>query len=255
MTYTQYNTDGTCRAASDVMSDLAIIKGKGFTTIRMYGTDCNGLQNVGAAARANGLLMIIGIFIESSGISGAQPQVQQITEWGQSGNWDLVVLIVVGNEAISSGYCDGGSLAGFISSCKGAFQAAGYNGPVTTTEPVGTFLSNVGSLCGVIDVVGVNIQTFFDGGVAADGAGDFAASQLQQATSACPNKPAYNLESGWPSGGGDNGAALANPTAQATAIQGIVAKLGDQTVVFSFTDDAWKPAGVQQHFGCSQLFN
>jgi exo-beta-1,3-glucanase (GH17 family) len=255
MTYTQYNTDGTCRAAGDVMTDLATIKAKGFTTIRMYGTDCNGLQNVGAAARANGLLMIIGIFIDGSGISGAEPQVEQITSWGQSGNWDLVVLIVVGNEAISSGSCDGGSLAGFITSAKGAWSGAGYSGPVTTTEPVGTFLSNVGALCAVIDVVGVNIQTYFDGGVAASGAGDFAASQLQQALDACPGKPGYNLESGWPSGGGDNGAALANPDAQATAIQDIVAKLGDKTVVFSFTNDNWKPAGVQQHFGCSQLFN
>jgi len=254
MTYTQYNPDGTCRGAADINTDLAAIKAKGFTTIRMYGTDCSGLQNIGAAARANGLLLIIGVFIEGSGISGAQPQVQQIAEWGQSGNWDLVVLIVVGNEAIAAGVIDGGSLAGFVSSSKGAFAAAGYSGPVTTTEPVGTFLSNAAALCGVIDVVGVNIQTYFDGGVDAGGAGEFAAKQLQQAIDACPNKPAYNLESGWPSGGGDNGAALANPTAQAAAIQAIVAKLGAQTVVFSFGNDNWKAPGVQQHFGCAQLF-
>jgi exo-beta-1,3-glucanase (GH17 family) len=255
MTYTPYTTTGACKAASDVMTDVASIKAAGFTTLRMYGTDCSGLQNVGAAARAAGLKMIIGIFIEASGISGAESQVTDITTWGSAGNWDLVIMIVVGNEAISSGYCDAPSLAGFISSSKAAFQAAGSGSiPVTTTEPVNIIVEYASTLCPVCDVAAANIQTFFDGGVVAANAGDFATSQLQQVETACPGKPAYNLESGWPSAGGDNGASLANPTAQQAAISDIVAKLGDKSVIFSFSDDAWKPAGVQQHFGCLQLF-
>jgi exo-beta-1,3-glucanase (GH17 family) len=255
MTYTQYNTDGTCRAAGDVLTDLAAIKAKGFTTIRIYGTDCEGLQNVGAGARAAGLKLIIGIFITSTGIGGAQSQVTDITTWGQAGNWDLVVLIVVGNEAISGGFADGASLAGFISSARGSFQAAGSGGiPVTTSETVASFVANAGSLCGVIDVVAANIQTFFDGGVVAANAGQFAQTLLGQVEAACPGKPSYNLESGWPSAGGNNGASIASPDAQAAAIAAIVAVLGEKTVVFSYTNDNWKPAGVEQHFGCSQLF-
>lgn len=255
MTYTQYNTDGTCRAAADVMTDLAAIKAKGFTAIRMYGTDCSGLQNVGAAARAAGLKIIVGVFIEASGIGAAQPQVGEIASWGQSGNWDLVIMIVVGNEAISSGYCDGPSLAAFISSARGSFQAAGSGSiPVTTSETVAAFVSNAGSLCGAIDVVAANVQTFFDGGVVAGDAGTFAQTLLGQIETACPGKPSYNLESGWPSAGGDNKLSLANPTAQAAAIAAISGLLGDKTVMFSFGDDAWKPPGVEQHFGCAQLF-
>jgi len=239
------------------MSDLAKIKAAGFTAIRIYGTDCSGLQNVGAAARAVGLKLILGVFIKDTGCSGAQSQITDITTWGSAGNWDLVILIVVGNEAISSGFTDAASLAGFISSAKGAFQAAGSGSiPITTTEPVNTIVENAGALCPVVDVGGANIQTYFDGGVAAENAGSFAVSQLQQVKTACPGKPAYyNLESGWPSGGGDNGAALANPTAQSAAITDIVAKMGAQTVVFSYQNDAWKPAGVQQYFGCLQVFS
>ena len=237
------------------MTDLAAIKDKGFTAIRMYGTDCNGLQNVGAGARAAGLKIIVGVFIEASGIAAAQPQVAEIASWGQSGNWDLVIMIVVGNEAISSTYCDGPSLAAFISSARGSFQAAGSGSiPVTTSETVAAFVSNAGSLCGVIDVVAANIQTFFDGGVVAGDAGTFAQTLMGQIEAACPGKPSYNLESGWPSAGGDNNLSLANPTAQAAAIAAINGLLGDKTVMFSFTDDAWKPPGVEQHFGCAQLF-
>ena len=69
-----------------------------------------------------------------------------------------------------------------------------------------------------------------------------------------PNKPSYNLESGWPSGGGNNGASIASPDAQKAAIADIVAKVGGKTVVFSYSNDDWKPAGVEQHFGCAQYF-
>ena len=77
---------------------------------------------------------------------------------------------------------------------------------------------------------------------------------FDQVENFCPGKPYYNLESGWPSAGGDNGASQANPSAQAAAIADIVAKAGGKTVVFSYQNDAWKPAGVDQFFGCIDLF-
>lgn len=256
MTYTPYTTDGGCKDASSVLSDLAVIKSKGFTTVRMYGTDCSGLSTVGAACAAHGLQLILGVFVKGDGIGAARPQIGEIIEWGSQGsNWGMVTFVVVGNECIHSGACDGPSLAGFIGEMKTALQGAGAGHiPVTTTETVATFVANAATLCPVIDIVGANIQSFFDGKVLAHEAGSFVASQLQQVADACPGKPTYNLESGWPSGGSDNGASVASPEAQGAAIADIVAKVGKNTVVFSFQDDAWKPAGIEQHFGCANQF-
>jgi exo-beta-1,3-glucanase (GH17 family) len=85
-------------------------------------------------------------------------------------------------------------------------------------------------------------------------AGTFATQLLNQIEAACPEKPSYNLESGWPSAGASNGVSLANIDSQATAIYSIVAAMGNKTVMFSFRDDSWEPKGVEQHFGCAKLF-
>jgi exo-beta-1,3-glucanase (GH17 family) len=258
MTYTPYQSGGGCKSAGEVSSDIAQIKAKGFTTIRMYGTDCSGLQNIGAAIRANGMKMLVGVFISNGpGIGGAQSQVSDIATWGQAGNWDLVSMIVVGNEAVASGACDAYSLAGFISSAKGQFQAAGSGCiPVTTTEPVNIMVQHADAFCPVIDVVGANIQTYFDGGVVASNAGSFAASQLGQIAVLCGGtKPHYNLESGWPSAGGSNGASIASPDAQGAAINSIIDTIGPLSIIFSFQNDGWKAAGIEQNFGCYNAIN
>ncbi|EGE09578.1 beta-glucosidase [Trichophyton equinum CBS 127.97] len=131
MTYSPYSNNGQCKDAGTVMKDISVIKAAGFTTVRLYATDCDGLKNVGDACKAHGVKMVIGVFISETGVGGAGKQVTDITSWAQ---WDWVTLIVVGNEAIQSGRKDAGALAGFIVSAKSSFKAAGYNGMVTTTE-------------------------------------------------------------------------------------------------------------------------
>jgi exo-beta-1,3-glucanase (GH17 family) len=126
--------------------------------------------------------------------------------------------------------------------------------PITTAEPVGSWGANTAALCPVVDVVGVNIETFFDGSVVAANAGSFVLQMFEQVVNFCPGKDYYNLECGWPSAGGDNGASVASPDAQAAAMADIAAKAGGKTVMFSFQNDAWKPAGNDQFFGCLDLF-
>jgi exo-beta-1,3-glucanase (GH17 family) len=257
MTYTPYSTSGDCKSASDVDSDIAAIAAKGFTTVRLYATDCSGLINVGAAARNHGIKIIMGVFIKADGISGASSQLTDIATWGQAGNWDLITFMVVGNEAIFNNYCTAAELAAFISEAKSTWAAAGYYGQITTAEPVSSLQASASALCSVIDIVAANIEPFFDGSVVAANAGDFVVSQLALVAAACPGKTAYSLESGWPSSGSTNGKSIAGPDEQAAAMKDITAKAGDTTVVFSYTNDAWKAPGqfgVEQYFGCASVY-
>lgn len=259
MTYTPYNNDGSCKSASDVSSDIASIKGKGFTTVRLYATDCSGPQNVGTAARSVGLKIILGIYIDGSGIGdNAYAQVSTLTSWGSSGNWDLVEMVVAGNEAIFNGYTSASALATFITDVKGKFKSAGFSGPVTTTEPLGTIQTNSGTICPVVDVIAANIHPFFNGGISAANAGSFVSSQLSDLAKACNNqKEAYNLETGWPWKGNNNGDAWPGVADQVTAINGIIAAAGSKSAIFSFENDGWKAPGslnVEQYWGCGGLF-
>lgn len=257
MTYTPYTSTGSCKSASDVMTDIQLISEKGFTTVRVYSTDCSGLQNIGAACEAYGMKMIIGIFIDTAGIAGAQAQVTAITSWGK---WELVSMIVVGNEAIFNGYCSATELAAFIVSCRQSFQNAGCPSsiPITTTEPVNILQEHGADLCYAIDVMASNIQSFFNSGVTAAGAGDFVKSQLAIVAEICPEagkKGCYNLESGWPSAGNVNGAAIPGVVEQKIAITSILETCGTQSVIFSFQNDLWKEPGslgVEQSWGCAE---
>ncbi|KAI1921169.1 hypothetical protein LOZ65_003837 [Ophidiomyces ophidiicola] len=253
MTYSPFTDNSLCKDVNQMKSDIATIKQKGFKVVRVYAPDCNALQTIGDACKANGLRMIIGVFISNTGIQGAQKQVTDIVSWGQ---FNIVDLIVVGNEAIFQKHADAGSLASFIASCKATFQKAGYTGPVTTTEPLNIWQASASQLCGVIDVLGANIHPFFNAGVAPSEAGKFVKGQMDILQGLC-NKKVINLETGWPSKGLNNGLAVSGGAEQKTAIKSIVKAVGSDSVFFSFRDDKWKdpgPFGVEQNWGCINVF-
>lgn len=255
MTYSPYTAGGGCKEAGAVSADISTIKSAGFTTVRLYSTDCSGLRNVGNACKEYGLKLVLGVFIDNKGIDAARPQVTDIIAWGQ---WQIVELIVIGNEALFNQFCDAGALAGFIADSKAQFQAAGYGGPCTTTETLNIWQQSGSALCGVIDVVGANVHPFFNAEVSPDQAGPFTAGQIEILAKICPGKEVYNLESGWPHSGQANGKATPGVEAQSTALKSIMENVGAKTVFFSFEDDLWKNPGqfgVEQSWGCNKVFS
>lgn len=256
MTYTPYNADGTCKVAEDVDSDLAKIASKGFTTVRVYSTDCSGVINVGKAADNHGLKMIVGVWIDGEGLgSKTDKQVQDLSDWGRQNNWAKVEMVVVGNEAIFNNWISAGDLANYITTVKNRFKSEGYNGVVTTTEPINIIKANGATLCPAVDVIAANIHPFFNAETSAADAGTLVANTMTDLAAVCNNsKDAYNLETGWPTQGDANGAAVPSYDNQKTAIDAIMSSAGKHSVFFSYADDPWKPAGdfnVEQHWGCS----
>ncbi|KAI9866640.1 MAG: hypothetical protein M1813_001192 [Trichoglossum hirsutum] len=231
ITYSPYTSGGGCKGASEVEIDIADISSKGFTSVRIYSTDCSGLQNVGDACEKHGLKMIIGVFIDATGISGAQKQVTEIVAWSK---WSLVQMVVIGNEAIFNGRCSASELHDFIVSCKSAFAGAGYSGPCTTTEPLNILQQYGSSLCDCVDVMGSNVYAFFNAGISSSGAGDFVKGQYDLVKGICPGKEVYIFETGWPTAGSCNGKACPGVAEQKEAIAGTIAAIGDHAVLFSY---------------------
>ncbi|KAJ5591909.1 beta-glucosidase btgE [Penicillium hispanicum] len=254
MTFSPYTEGGDCMTQDEVTKNIGTIKQKGFDLVRVYSTDCNSLEYIGSAAKQHGMKMIIGVYIDKTGISGAESQVSAITSWAE---WSLVELIVVGNEAVSSGFCQASDLATFISSSKTRFQSAGYTGQVTTTEPIDIWQKyGTSNLCSSVDIVGANIHPFFNAQTTAEEAGTFALSEYKLLEKIC-NKDVLNLETGWPNAGETNGAAVPGVAEQKTAIEGIVKYLGSKSIFFSYADDSWKNGGefdVEKHWGCASVF-
>ncbi|KAK2006786.1 glycoside hydrolase [Colletotrichum eremochloae] len=263
ITYTPFSEDasGSCKSADQVDADIASIKKAGFTTVRVYSTDCSTLENVGGACQKYGLKMIIGIFVKDScdpQSADIKAQVDAIANWKK---WDMVELFVIGNECIFQGRCSASSLKQLIIATKATITAAGYSGPYTTAETVGVWQQSdvTSELCDVIDIVGGQIHPYFNAQTAASDAGSFVKSQiaLLESSSICGSKSALNLECGWPSSGSCNGLACPGTAEQATAIASIKELAGGKTVFFSFHNDLWKAPGAcgcEQSWGCGQLF-
>ncbi|PGH33580.1 hypothetical protein GX50_03568 [[Emmonsia] crescens] len=254
MTYSPFTNGGECKGALAVAADIFLIKSKGFKTVRVYGTECDSLKNIGNACKLHGLNMILGVFVSHKGIEEAKQQVQDIVNWG---NFGMVDLIVVGNEALHQNTATPESLVGLLSYAKRTFRGAGYNGPITTTEPLNKWLESGKRFCEHIDVIGANIHCFFNPNIVASKCGTFIKEQMAILGEICPGKDVINLETGWPSGGDNNGEAKANKDAQREAIKSIVKEVGSKSVFFSFSNDLWKEPGaygIERFWGCGDLF-
>ncbi|KAL9018970.1 MAG: hypothetical protein Q9185_003712 [Variospora sp. 1 TL-2023] len=272
MTYSPYTTSGNCKSSSAIASDVASIAAKGFSSIRIYSTDCSGLPIIAAAALIHNLNLVLGVYIPPDGIPAARPQVQDIVNWASSSSsssssppnttnpsWQAIEMIVIGNEALFNNHCSAPSLAAFIAEARSVFRAAGYTGPITTAEPLDVFIQHNRTLCPVSDVAAANVHPFFNPRISAHQAGSFVASQLKLLAEVCPGKQeAWVLETGWPSRGSPNGNAVPGRWEQRVAVEGIArGAAGRRSAFFGFVDDEWKEEGewgVERSFGCGGLF-
>ncbi|TPX16635.1 uncharacterized protein E0L32_003576 [Thyridium curvatum] len=260
ITYTPYGPGGVCRTASEVSNDIAAIKKSGFSTVRVYSTDCDTLPNVGAACEQQGMKMIIGVFISQPGCDNSNPdvahQIQAIKNWGK---FNLVEMCVVGNEALHNGFCSAQQLVTLIKEVKEVLVSGGCNAPVTTTDTVAAWQGSgvAETLCPNVDVVACNSHAYFNAETTPDQAGPFVKGQLEIVKALCGGKEGYVMESGWPSKCKCNGVACCSPQDQATAISSLKQAIGGSIAFFSHTDDDWKEdgeCGCEKHWGCGSLF-
>ncbi|KAL8638129.1 MAG: hypothetical protein Q9226_009033, partial [Calogaya cf. arnoldii] len=165
MTYSPYTPSGDCKSSSSVATDVAAIASKGFSSLRLYSTDCNGLSTVATTAQSHNLNLILGVYISATGIPSARPQIHEIITWSHKNpaQWKNVEMIVVGNEAVFNNFASPSSLADFVSEARSAFKNAGYEGPVTLTETVDILSQHAEILCPISDIAAANIHPFFNG--------------------------------------------------------------------------------------------
>lgn len=258
LSYSPYTSSGGCKAVSDIETDLQTIYGQGFQCIRLYGTDCNQIQNVLTAMSSTGcsFKLFLGIYDLSSASSETSALISAMNS-----DWTDVITISVGNEPVNQGLATPATVISTTASVRsqlraynprfqGANCSAGYTGPVVAVD---TFIAiyNNPSLCQASDYVAANAHAYFDGTVAASGAGAWVAQQASKLASVCGGKGVLITETGWPSAGNANGAAIPSKANQATAKAGILSSMGNKCVLFSAFDDAWKAPGeydVEQHW-------
>lgn len=253
LTYSPYNSDGTCRSAALILTDLQLIQSKGVNKVRIYGTDCDSLETVQPACVQLGMKINQGLWIDSTGVDSIDDGVTALIAYGEENGWDVFDFITIGNEAINSGYCSVSDLISKIASVKSQLQSAGYTGQVTTSEPPVSYEDNP-QLCteSAIDFVGINAHSYFNADVDAAGAGAFVLGQKELTQSVCGTSNVVITETGYPSSGDQNGLNIPSVANQQIAIQTILEETNQEVTILSYFDDLWKSPGpydIENSFG------
>jgi exo-beta-1,3-glucanase (GH17 family) len=258
ITYTPYTTTGACKTAHEILSDMDEIVAAGFLAIRLYSTDCNILftHDLVETLKENDMGLVLGVHISSGGFAAAREQIADLVSFGEP---SVIQMVVVGNDAIFNDFATPQELVTLLHATKSALLDIGYDGPVTTTEPLAILHKHKTQLCPHLDVLASNIQPFFDAGCAAEDAGRVVARHLHVLSTLCGDeREAWNLETGWPSQGLEaHNNAVPGLSEQRIAVQSIWKEAGSRSAFHAFEDERWKEGGdygVEQFWGCMDIF-
>lgn len=243
-----YGVDVGCKDAATVKSDFELIPSE-YDLVRIYGTDCNQVENVLAAASAKNMKVFAGVF----DITQVESEIAAIVS-AANGDWSNFHTISIGNELINNGGATVEAVVSAIGTARSLLKTAGMPSSVKIVT-VDTFIAveNNPALCENSDYAAVNAHAFFDGGEeAATDQGAWILSQMQAVSSACGGKDTVITETGWPTSGDNLGKCYPSPENQANAISSIKKAVSSNIVFFTAFNDMWKAPGylsVEQSWG------
>lgn len=246
LSYSPYNSDGSCKTQDEVTSDFEQISGYSF--IRSYGTDCNQVETIHTAAKAKGMKLFAGIY-----------DITQVTESialivaAAAGDFSNIHTVSIGNEGVNDGSYTVDAVVAAIGTAKTLLSAAGFSGSVVTVDTFVAMIANP-ELCSASDYAAANAHPFFDGGVEAANAGPWVLEQMERVSDACNGKNTWITETGWPTQGDTNGVAVPSTANQKAAIASIQKSLSSNVVLFTAFNDMWKTNtaytyGAEQYWG------
>lgn len=244
--YAPYNEDGGCKSAKQVMADFGVIA-QDHGMVRVYGVDCDQIPAVYAAAKANGLKVMYGIF----SIDNLGDQIATLTAGVQS-DWSDVDTVSVGNELVNNGQATTQQMLDALASARQLLSASGWTGPVVTVDTFVAALAHP-ELCSSSDYCAVNIHPFFDPNTPAEKAGTFVLNMVKALRDKLgdPTARVRVTESGWPWQGSANSLAVPGVDQQEAAVSSIRAAFAsnpEDMVLFSAFNDRWKKAEEYTHY-------
>lgn len=251
MSYLPYLKTGGCKLKEQVAHDISLIQD--FELIRLYLTDCLGIENV-LAAMGSGQKLFLGIWnLDSALVTGGLHDIQQAVK-GSLRGWLAVHTIAIGNERVNEGQATVDDISLAISTARSWLKqnAPEYKGAVVSVDTLVAVKLNPG-LCKLLDYIAVNCHPYWDGGVQPENSGPWLKQQMNELAGICGgDKEIMITETGWPTKGDDYGNCKPLIENQKAALQLIMGTMGQQVLAFTLYNDYWKAPGgsnVEQYWG------
>ncbi|ERF72957.1 hypothetical protein EPUS_05038 [Endocarpon pusillum Z07020] len=244
--YSPYNADGTCKTQDQVNEDFNSLTS--YSTVRIYGVDCNQISTVISAASSKNIKIFAGLLTIADVAGDLGNMINQL-----NGNFDgTITTISIGNELVDMGKASPGDVVAALGTARDILGKAGYTGSIVTVDTFNALIAHP-ELCAASDYCAANAHSYFDPTIEAAGAGEWVQKQIDRiAEAAGGNKKVVITESGWPHSGNSNGAAVPSPENQAKAVESIRGAFEKDVFLFSAFDDKWKADGawgVEKNWG------
>ncbi|KAL4944817.1 hypothetical protein BDV06DRAFT_68473 [Aspergillus oleicola] len=250
ISYSPYNSDGTCKTQEQVTTDITKLAHYGY--IRIYGVDCDQTAKVITAVRLNNQNQKV-----FSGVYDLQNLHDNLKIIVDSAQPDLSTLhtISIGNELVNRDQNSASDVASAVGDARAYLRGLGYSGPVVTIDTFSKVLQHP-ELCSVSDYCAANCHAFFDAHQTPETAGSYVQDIARQLSDISGGKRTLITESGWPHAGQRNGVAVPSPENQLTALENLKRAFGGREgdlVLFSAFDDGWK-VDNQWTFGAEKFW-
>jgi exo-beta-1,3-glucanase (GH17 family) len=201
--------------------------------IRTFGTT-DGLEKAGLVARSLGLKVAIGAWLGPD-TAANERQIANLISIAQAGQCDLAI---VGSEVLLRGDLSEAQLIDYV---KRVRQAIPAGIPVTTADVYGQLLAHP-NVIAIVDVVMANFYPYWEG-TRIDLAMGALHARYGDVKAAAGGKPVLVSESGWPSGGNQQGAAVPSPENASFFFLNFVSWARANNVqyfYFESLDESWK---------------
>ena len=195
----------------------------------------NGHEKAGIIAHELGLKAALGAWL-SSDLAANELEIAALISAAEAGQADLVI---VGSEALLRGDLSPEQLRDYIERVK---QEVPAGVPVTTGDVNGEWLKHQQILVPVVDVLFVNYYPYWEG-IPVENAMRFLDHAHRQMIDAAGGKSVIVSETGWPSGGNQEGCAVPSPENAAFFFLNFVSWARANNVqyfYFEALDESWK---------------
>ncbi|KAH9124707.1 hypothetical protein AeMF1_004570 [Aphanomyces euteiches] len=203
--------DKKCKSATEVAADMKILAGI-TSNIRLYSmTDCNQVELVLPAAKAAGLNVWVGLWVDNN-TATVQAEKDAFTALVKKGVIDSTITgIHVGSEAIYRKEVTADEAIQHFKDVKAVATAAGLKVPMTIADIGDIYVANP-QLAAAVDIISANAFPFWEAKPVEDCITYFYSRMLPLIQQAKTNNKAIMIsETGWATNGKAAGASVASP--------------------------------------------
>ncbi|KAI9839831.1 MAG: hypothetical protein M1819_000021 [Sarea resinae] len=242
------NADGSCKQTSDYEADFDTIKSQS-TIVRGYSaSECNSAAQILPAAQNKGFKVVLGVWPDTDDSFNAdKAALQQYVPQYQ----DSVYAVTVGSETLYRGNFTGSELLSKINEIKSVLP----NTKVGTADSWNKYADGTADalITGGVDLLLVNAFAYWQSQAIDNATATFfddvqqAIGHIQSTAGSTSSIETWVGETGWPTGGGNYGAAVPSTSnAQTFWSNGVCGMLDWDTNVFFFEafDEPWKPTSI-----------